>query len=453
MEVWFHFPFLSYLCLVLLLQHALSSPSAFLPHHLMEEKLIVRPGLQQKHRSPSHLLHEVIIAIKQKNLDKLEEEVLHRSHPNSSDNDYYQHWLSYDEIGQLVRNEEGYGKVKSWIESQDPQEISIIWSSTHLEYMKVIATIKKWEELLQTQFHEYHDEHDGSRNSVGGSGCGLDLGSERGRKVYHRCQHYSIPMELHDHIQTIFNTVQAPPIMLSSQPIHYHHTEQEDGGEGGGGGGRSWQLTASSSKTVTISFLNNHYKITSNKGSSSLNQSVFQTNNEYYSPTDLTQFQSTYGLTKQSALSVGGHNISSCSIEGVSCYEGNLDLQYIMGIAQKTQTYFWWVNASSGNPFLEWILAVAEESSPPSVNSISYGAIEQTVSSSIMDQWQTEALKLTAQGVSIIVSSGDSGAPGYLSTRGCLCNYDSSSASSQWAQQSSWTGYGYFPAFPATSTW
>lgn len=50
-----------------------------------------------------------------------------------------------------------------------------------------------------------------------------------------------------------------------------------------------------------------------------------------------------------------------------------------------------------------------------------------------MDQWQTEALKLTAQGVSIIVSSGDSGAPGYVSTLGCLCSYDSSSASSQWA--------------------
>lgn len=376
MVLWLHFTLLSYLCLNLFLKHGLSSS----PHrHLMEEKLVVRPGLHQRHRSPSHLFHEVIIAIKQKNLDILEQEVLRRSHPtnridNDSDNNnsYPNYWFSYDEIGQLVQNREGYDKVKSWINSQNPQEISIIWSSTHLEYMKVIATIKKWEELLHTEFHEYYvDEEEDNR-------VGLDLGrSEGGRKVYHRCQHYSIPIELHGHIQTIFNTVQAPPVMLYSQPAHDHPEQEVEGGEEGKG--RSWQLTGSgsSSKTVTISFLNNHYKITSNKGSASLTQSVFQTNNEYYSPSDLTQFQSTYGLTKQSALSVGGHNISSCSTDGVSCLEGNLDLQYIMGIAQKTQTYFWWVNSSAGNPFLEWILAVSEESNPPSVNSISYGAIEQ----------------------------------------------------------------------------
>lgn len=56
-------------------------------------------------------------------------------------------------------------------------------------------------------------------------------------------------------------------------------------------------------------------------------------------------------------------------------------IQYIMGVSQQTVSIFWWVTdgniASNTDPFLAWILAVADETDPPKVNSISYGVSEK----------------------------------------------------------------------------
>ena len=56
---------------------------------------------------------------------------------------------------------------------------------------------------------------------------------------------------------------------------------------------------------VTIAYLNQYYKIASNKGSVLLNQSVFETNGECYSPNDLTQFQTMFNLPLQPAIDIG----------------------------------------------------------------------------------------------------------------------------------------------------
>lgn len=67
-----------------------------------------------------------------------------------------------------------------------------------------------------------------------------------------------------------------------------------------------------------------------------MNQSVFETSSESFSQSDLATFQNTYSLTKQRAIDVGGFEISSCTVN--TCGEGNLDIQYIMGVAQVTNT-------------------------------------------------------------------------------------------------------------------
>ena len=83
---------------------------------------------------------------------------------------------------------------------------------------------------------------------------------------------------------------------------------------------------------MTVSFLNSLYQISSNVGNSHLQQAVFETSNEYYSPSDLLQFQNTFGLPRQAAFDHNGFNTTDCVSK--DCYEGNLDLQYIMGVAQ-----------------------------------------------------------------------------------------------------------------------
>ena len=53
-------------------------------------------------------------------------------------------------------------------------------------------------------------------------------------------------------------------------------------------------------------------QISSNKnnGSARVSQSVFETNSEYYSPSDLTLFQKQNGLTVQAAVDYNGYNTS-----------------------------------------------------------------------------------------------------------------------------------------------
>ncbi len=57
--------------------------------------------------------------------------------------------------------------------------------------------------------------------------------------------------------------------------------------------------------------------------------------------------------------------------------EGNLDIQYIMGMAQETVSIYWWVTEEDEDPFLGWITAVADEPNSPQVNSVSWGGEEQ----------------------------------------------------------------------------
>jgi hypothetical protein len=68
---------------------------------------------------------------------------------------------------------------------------------------------------------------------------------------------------------------------------------------------------------------------------------------------------------------------------GTNCYEGNLDVQYIMGLAQKTATYFWYVGSKDRqgkvitDPFLHWAMEAAHDPHLPMVTSISFAAVEQ----------------------------------------------------------------------------
>lgn len=66
---------------------------------------------------------------------------------------------------------------------------------------------------------------------------------------------------------------------------------------------------------------------------------------------------------------------------------------------------------------------------------------------STMDSFNTEAMKLAAQGVTITVSAGDNGVSG----DNCACTEPSGSSYTLWGGENTWTGQGYFPSFPATS--
>jgi hypothetical protein len=133
---------------------------------------------------------------------------------------------------------------------------------------------------------------------------------------------------------------------------------------------------------VSVPFLNAFYKIQSNRANASFSQAVFETGGQKFSQKDLKQFQTEIGLPQQPAVDKKGFSNTDTCISAAypdsnnpDCYEGNLDLQFLMGIAQQTSTIFWY--EASSNPFLTWIISVSNTKKPPLANSISWGTIEQ----------------------------------------------------------------------------
>jgi subtilase family serine protease len=342
---------------------------------LMEEQ-IIRNDFFCVNRSNRMEFHEVVIAIQQKNLPLIQQMVLDRANPL---NPSYQQWMTFNEIGELVENLEAYSRVIDWLNAYN---LTPSWHSTYHEYVKVNSTIETLEQMLSTEFYACHDH---SRSS---------------NLTFRRSFRYSIPTILIDDTHAIFHTSQVPPRYEPSFQIPSN----------------SWKL--GNTQNVTISFLNNLYQISSNIAESSFNQSSYQMSNEYFSQSDLQQFQQTYQLTVQPAISIGGHDTSTCTT--TTCSEGNLDIQYMMGIAQKAATIFWYVASDTGDPFVSWITTVSSLDNPPQSNSISWNALEMFISDAVLTSWEAEAMKLSGRGVTISTASGDHGAPNSYYNE-CLC--------------------------------
>jgi hypothetical protein len=173
---------------------------------------------------------------------------------------------------------------------------------------------------------------------------------------------YSIPVELVGHVSCLFNTVQIPVI---DKKVHIKNNQEIS---------KNGKQLKDSVEPVTVPFLNELYQITDNfVTDATFSQAVFETGWQEFSQHDLNLFQTEYGLHVQPAEDPSDMGYYYC----FNCYEGNLDLQYIMGIAQNVPTVYWYTQYDYyTDPFLSWILSVANATDPPLVNSISWASYE-----------------------------------------------------------------------------
>lgn len=75
--------------------------------------------------------------------------------------------------------------------------------------------------------------------------------------------------------------------------------------------------------------------------------------------------------------------------------------------------------------------------------------LSQQQSASVLNTFNTEAMKLNSIGVTLTTISGDNG----VANSNCGCSDNSGSSASLWSGVGTWTGTGYFPSFPGTSPW
>ena len=406
--------------IIVLLYTLISSLSSLKIHN---EKIYKHDLVTKTRRTSSDYMHDLVFCVKQ-DITILDNMLLERSTPGSSK---YQQWLSSDEIANIMNINESYNSIIEYLNQYNEIEIKNV--TLHHDYIIASAPISIWENMFNTYFYDWHDMRMDSN------------------KVHVLAEEYFIPIEIEDHVNFVLNTVQLPPIINRNRgskiPLEVMEARRATNktiykkAHLLGGTPPPPSPPPPPPSYTTISFLNSLYHITSNEGSSSLSQAVFQTNDEQWSPTDLSKFQGFMNVPAQSAIDVASRSTNDCkasdNTNGVPCDEANLDIQYIMGIARKTQSYVWWVDRTLlyGNTFLQFLIEISNSQSPPSVLSVSWGSDESGYPLSYITAFNTKAAALGLQGITILVSSGDDGVYG-AGSNGCDCDK-------------------YDPSFPATS--
>jgi len=355
-----------------------------------EKKFRLRNYVESSLRPLKNLEHVTVFAIKQRNLDKLEKILYDVSDPSS---DNYGEHLNRSEVADLTANAIATKAVLDYLASQD---VTVLNQTIYGEYIIVNATIGVWESILRTKFVNFKSMNDQQTTVI-------------------RATRYYMPSEIVDHVSAIFNVLDfpIPSKFVKSFPIPKKSPSSSTGTYNG---------------YITPQVLNTYYKIFYNQGNNLASQSVYSGLNQYFSSSDLAAFATQYGIPQTVSVSDPNsrNSNSACLSNPDSCGESNLDLEYLMAIAQNIPTTIIYETDGTNNGFLNWITTTANMVNPPLVHSMSYGADEGAYPS-VANSFNTEAMKLGVMGVTILVSSGDNG----VGSNSGSC--------------------GYTPSFPATS--
>ncbi|KAH8088718.1 serine-type peptidase [Aureococcus anophagefferens] len=312
------------------------------------------------------------------------------SSPGSAN--YRKYW-THAMVGELLDNAAHVAAVKSWLSDVGAL---VVRTTKNGEYITAVAPLGVWTTALGCDFAIYTD----------------------GASETHRC---------------------AGAYSLPEREIGDVRLREDQGAS----------ADSSSSEYFTPSVLANFYGIpldadaarknyssadAAPTGKAASSQAVFETASQNYSPDDLEEFRSYFGLAKPAATplsDVGAHDLSStCDIPVLGssfCAEANLDIQYMTAAnPYSPTTYFYVTEDSSYDPFLKYAMDIADMEHPILVSSISWGSIEPANPLKVMEAFNAEVAKIGLMGSTVFVSSGDDGANSYL---GCA----------------------YMPSYPATS--
>jgi len=334
----------------------------------------------------------LVFTVRQQNLDKIERillEVSDRNHPN------YGNHLTAEEVGDIVRDTEALKGTQAFLRRHG---ITKFRTTLKGDFVVARMTVAKAEELLDCEFFHFHSA---AKN--------MDI---------IRTLSYTLPLAVYHYVDSIGYTIQFPPTLIPTPIIRHYGSGIKNAADG----------------TATPDLIASYYHITSrtvqNQGAT---QSLFESLGQDFSPADLSSFQSKYNIPSNPVKTVIGPNkAGACSANPNNCVEANLDVQYIMAIAEGAPTTYWSIPQSASDIFLEWILAVSDASNPPLVHSMSYGSIESEEVSADMTSFNNKAQQLGAQGLSILIASGDDG----------VANFGARNNPS---------GCGFNPSFPASA--
>lgn len=272
--------------------------------------------------------HELIFCIKQLNIEKLK--ILLESVSNISSPEYG-HYLSRDEVASFTSNPSATKSVTNYLAKKGISARTTKYG----EYVIATAPLYVWEAIFRTFFYTVTNVDTKAAGS-----------SNRPKKTAFRALRYFTPKELQPHLLTVLNIIETPwfgkprniisgealsedniQSMTSQSPVLPVGTSVKD------------RDRAYVTGFTYPRLINEYYNITSNIGSEHASQAVFETSGQTFSTVDMAVFESAFDLPiAQPTADINDH-ILSTACQGVRrCAEANLDVQYLMAIAQKVPT-------------------------------------------------------------------------------------------------------------------
>eukprot|EP00753_Platysulcus_tardus_P005849 PLAT13725.4.p1 GENE.PLAT13725.4~~PLAT13725.4.p1 ORF type:complete len:551 (-),score=292.13 PLAT13725.4:810-2462(-) len=342
----------------------------------MHEALVVPRGWRRVGDADDSQMLRMTVAVKQQNVQLLEETLLAVSDPDSPR--YGQH-LTFEQVNELTApTEENMLAVLGWLETAGVSAADVS-ASTNGDFIHARVSVAQAEVLLSTQFATY--EH----------------GSAPGKLVTRAASDYLLPAAVSAAVDFVAPTVRFPTPFTMAQSGQWMSEAAQPPKFGGDN---------------TPAALRKLYGVGNVQATSTENlQGVAQFLGQYYSPSDLSSFFNSLwkpAIGRKVAQVVGPNQASNPGTEA------SLDIEYIMAMGSNVTTYFYYTPGNAphndqNEPFLTWLTTVADEKRPPFVLSTSYGDVESSVSLTYADRINTEFKKLGSRGISLLYASGDSG--------------------------------------------
>jgi tripeptidyl-peptidase-1 len=340
------------------------------------------PGWTLGERADSAIPVKMLIGLKQRNLDKLEELFWAVSTPGTSE---YRNFRSIDEINALIAPaKHDVARVKQWLIRNGVAPVHI---KDNADTLEVITTVGVAERLAHTTLYVWRNQQNRTLARVLGS--------------------WGIDNEVAQYID-----IEG----LTEFPIPHYSVHK----------GKS-KLTPDSPFTLVSicpESVNAIYKVPSgskNTGNSSI--CVAEWEDQYFDPAQLQKFGKDFAITIPPLTKdhiIGKNDPTNPGIEST------LDIQYVTGVSIGTTAWFW----IEGDSAWLWTYAVHVFGTTPAplIFSISYGSSEAQQcqygiggqecqklgvnSKQYVERVNIEFQKIGLRGIALLAASGDSGANG-----------------------------------------
>jgi tripeptidyl-peptidase-1 len=328
---------------------------------------------QRLHRADPRKNMKFRISLKQHNLDVLQAKLMDISNPESSN---YGQWMKKDEVLDLIAPEQAVvDSIAAWLRLNGAMKVD----ATGRDIIKAEASVRTIEALFKTEMHEF--EH------------------TSGKKQTRHFGSITIPDEFDQHITLVTGITELwgpsviKPLTRPAEPIGNKRNDVKPG-------------------YVIPEQLRVLYNLPSafqTNAASSVCVAEFQ-DDASFEESDNTDFN------KQMLENVKVNQKVGPFAPNPPDGESTLDVQYAFSVALNTTSWFWTVDGW----MMEFATDLFNAKSRPLVVSMSWGWPEPlqcqidscTSAQTYVQQVNTEFMKVTALGVTLLAASGDQGAPG-----------------------------------------